>query len=433
MTRPKHASWLPLTAVLALWAWSSGLTACGGGRAAHGGREANAASTPTGAATAPTGAATAPTRTAAAPRRVAEPNRTVGQFGRRGTGPGELQEPFGIGVDDRSGAVYVVDTTHARVEKFTSGGRFLRAWGWGVADGRTPAPQVCTRRCFAGIAGAGGGQFDFPEGVAVDNSPRSASSGDVYVADLHNHRVEKFDPDGRFLLAFGDGVNRSAHRHGQPGGEDVCRASAVCGRGREGSARAALELNVEGSFIAVDRRGSALVGERNAVKAFSPQGTYRSRIPLAPAPSSDAQSRESGGVSGLALDGANDMYVIRHGVAGVNEYSPQGRLLRTIEPAGGEPAYPEGPTPSLALAPGGNVFIDVYADEEHRIDEYDPRGVRIASFDRGPKAPPAIADREDGLPGMAYNPRTRRLYVVNADVNVRPVVERVRMVAPPRP
>lgn len=37
-----------------------------------------------------------------------------------------------------------------------------------------------------GSQGSGNGQFDRPEGVAVD------SSGNVYVADTYNHRIQKF-------------------------------------------------------------------------------------------------------------------------------------------------------------------------------------------------------------------------------------------------
>jgi tripartite motif-containing protein 71 len=37
-----------------------------------------------------------------------------------------------------------------------------------------------------GSQGEGDGQFDRPSGVAVD------SSGNVYVADARNHRIQKF-------------------------------------------------------------------------------------------------------------------------------------------------------------------------------------------------------------------------------------------------
>jgi tripartite motif-containing protein 71 len=99
----------------------------------------------------------------------------VREFARYGKGAGELREPFGIAVDARSGDVYVVDTNNWRIEKFMPDGRFLLAWGWGVANGRSRAPQTCTSRCFAGIQGPGAGQFQFPEGVAVDNDPSSSS------------------------------------------------------------------------------------------------------------------------------------------------------------------------------------------------------------------------------------------------------------------
>jgi DNA-binding beta-propeller fold protein YncE len=359
--------------------------------------------------------------------------RTVGAFAKRGTAAGELAEPFGIAVDRRSGDVYVVDSNNERVEKFSSAGRFLLAWGWGVADGKTRALQTCRKRCFAGFRGEGAGQLQFAEGVAVDNDPSSRSRGSVYVVDIENARVQKFSPSGRFLLTFGGGVNHTARNDHDRANADVCPAKPgdVCGKGEEGSTAGQLEFAVEGSFIAVARGGTVYLGQRNRVKTFSPDGRYRSRIILAPAPNS-SEGREAGGVSALAVNATGDLYVVRHGVVGVIEYAPSGEPIRTLEP-GGAPAYPEGPAPSLALGPAGNLFVDVYANQVHRIDEYSASGVRIASFDKGPKSPPGIADKEDGLPGMAYDPRTSRLYVVNADVNVKPVVSRVRVIAPPRP
>lgn len=359
--------------------------------------------------------------------------RTVAIYGRRGHGAGELAEPFGIAVDYRNGDYYVVDSNNERVTKWTSSGRFLRAWGWGVADGHTRSLQTCTSKCFAGLRGDGKAQFDFAEGVAVDNEPDSRSRGDVYVGVLHGGgRIDKFSPDGRFLLAIGGGVNHSASARGDRADEDVCpvRRGDVCGQTHEGSAGGALEISVEGNFIAVGAHGTVYVGERNSVRTFSSGGRYISRIALAPPPIT-SKTPEAGGVSQLAVDRAGNLYVVRHDVVGLDVYSPSGKLLRTIE-SGGLPTYDEGPTPAIALDPSGNLFVDVYADERHRIDEYGPSGVRLASFDRGPKSLPWIANKEDGLPGMAFNPRTKLLYVINADVNVKPLVSYVRVIAPPR-
>ncbi len=361
------------------------------------------------------------------------PVDTVGEFGSYGTGAGEFDEPFGIALDQRSDDVYVVDTKGWRIEKFTAAGAFLLAWGWGVADGRTQALQTCTERCFDGLEGTEAGQFRLPQGVAVDNDPSSPSRGDVYVVDVLNYRVEKFSPAGKFLLMFGGGVNQTAvtrHDHAE---EDVCpvKPGDVCGKGTEASAGGALELRVDGSYIAVGANGSVYVGELNRVKMFSPEGAYQGQIALTPAPP-PSESRETGGVSGLAVNAVGDLYVVRDGIVGVREYTPSGKLIRILEP-GGRPAFPEGPAPSLALDPAGNVFIDVYANYLHRIDEYSAGGAKIATFDTGVKAFPGIADKEDGLPGMVYDPHNERLYVVNADVNVKPLIARVRMVTPPRP
>lgn len=49
-----------------------------------------------------------------------------------------------------------------------------------------------------GSAGSGDGQFQDPHGVAVDGS------GNVYVADTQNHRVQKFTSDGVFVTKWGN-------------------------------------------------------------------------------------------------------------------------------------------------------------------------------------------------------------------------------------
>jgi len=45
-------------------------------------------------------------------------------------GPGQLRSPHDVAID-AAGDVYVADTNHDRIAKFTSDGGFLRAWGGG--------------------------------------------------------------------------------------------------------------------------------------------------------------------------------------------------------------------------------------------------------------------------------------------------------------
>jgi sugar lactone lactonase YvrE len=48
-----------------------------------------------------------------------------------------------------------------------------------------------------GTSGSGDGQFDYPFGIAVDGL------GYVYVADTYNYRIQKFDSDGNFVTKWG--------------------------------------------------------------------------------------------------------------------------------------------------------------------------------------------------------------------------------------
>src|SRR5205814_1918932 len=104
--------------------------------------------------------------------------------------------PWGVAVD-ASGNVFVADGgDNERIQKFTNTGTFLLTFGWGVADGMA-AFETCTCICQAGITGSGDGQFNGPVNIAVD------SSGNVYVADTLNHRIQKFTSAGNFLTAWG--------------------------------------------------------------------------------------------------------------------------------------------------------------------------------------------------------------------------------------
>lgn len=346
------------------------------------------------------------------------------EFGSYGDLAGEFIEPNGIAIDQASGDIYILDSNNYRIEKFTKEGVFLLAWGWRVADGITEAPQTCTTAttCFSGSKGSGAGQLGFAEGLAIDNDPLSPSYKDVYVVDISNHRVEKYSPAGEFLLMFGGEVNETAHKNGEGADENVCpvKPDDQCKAGTKGPVDEQFEFPVEGNFIAVGPTGTVYVGDRNRVQEFSPEGTYRSQVKLLPEPV--GEGNEVGGVSGLAVDSRGNLYVIRNGVSGVNVYEPSGRLLWTLDEQG-EPEGTEGPTPAVTLDSSGHVFVDYYVNEQHRIDEYDSTGAKLASFDAG---------TEDSLHGIVFGEHIEKLYVVNTNNNVTPLVASVRIVSPPQ-
>ena len=127
----------------------------------------------------------------------------LGAYGGYGPEAAQFIHPWGIAINQSTGNVYVTDWGNNRVEEFSSSGTFIKAMGWGVKDNGNSEYQICTAGCKAGIAGSGKGQFNGPYGIAVD------SSGDIWVADTGNNRVEEFNEKGELnekkepLLEFG--------------------------------------------------------------------------------------------------------------------------------------------------------------------------------------------------------------------------------------
>ena len=95
-------------------------------------------------------------------------------WGQSGTLPGEFHYPSGIAVNDEF--VFVADHDLHTVQKFSLNGTFIDQWGsYGQHDG----------------------EFKYPYGVTLD------SKNNVYVVDTGNQRIQKFDSDGDFILSFG--------------------------------------------------------------------------------------------------------------------------------------------------------------------------------------------------------------------------------------
>jgi DNA-binding beta-propeller fold protein YncE len=105
-------------------------------------------------------------------------------WGTTGYANNDFNLPHGIAVDS-SGYVYVVNTGNNRVQKFDSTGGYITSWG-SLGSSR-----------FGSNSGSGNGQFDNPQGIAVD------SSGYVYVVDMDNNRVQRFNSMGVFITHWG--------------------------------------------------------------------------------------------------------------------------------------------------------------------------------------------------------------------------------------
>jgi DNA-binding beta-propeller fold protein YncE len=99
----------------------------------------------------------------------------ITQWGSRGSGDGEFLLPVGVATD-LSGNVFVVDQHNNRIQKFTNDGKYITKWG---------------------KVGSDDGFLFNPRGIATDQS------GNVFVVDQNNNRIQKFTNDGEFITKWG--------------------------------------------------------------------------------------------------------------------------------------------------------------------------------------------------------------------------------------
>ncbi len=285
----------------------------------------------------------------------------LGGFGSEGEGAGQFVEagPRGVAIDQESGQVFVVDREGLRVERWSGGGVFERLWGRGVNSSGGGGLCVAGEVCVGGEGGAGTGAFGatpFPSGVAVDNSLGFAH-GTVYVADGANSRVQEFSPEGEFVLMFGKNVNSVTNG-------DVCvAAEAVACTGGEGGGGPGAFGSLAMDSIAVDSAGVVYVGDENRVQKFSSGGVLLGEVPLPGV----------GVVSGLAIDGEGNIYVVGSELEGVHRYASTGVEL----PGGGRDPVAGWERAVITLGPAGELFV--YDEFQGHVLEYAPDGTQLFS------------------------------------------------------
>jgi sugar lactone lactonase YvrE len=189
-------------------------------------------------------------------------------------GPDPFSKPYGVGIAP-DGSLWVADGGNDRFQLFAPDGTYLETWG-------TP--------------GSAEGEFEFyaPEsgyGTAYGDVDFDAD-GNIYVLDTGNHRVQKFDPDRKFLLAWGS--------TGDGEGQFLAPPS--------------IAVSPDGRVYVPDEK-------RHDVQIFDSEGTFLGAF--GESGSGDGQFSLPAGV---ALDGRGDVWVADYTSGRIQRFSADGEF-----------------------------------------------------------------------------------------------------------
>ncbi len=205
----------------------------------------------------------------------------------------------------------------------------------------------------AGSFGTGAGQMGWTEGVTVD------SKGNVWSTDEGNARVEEFNSSGTFLKMFGWGVANGENKF------QTCTVS--CHAGIQGSGNGEFYLP-EG--IGVDSAGDVFVADRGnrRVQEFNSELVWVRNI---------SQSEEHEGPFYLTVDSSNDVWVAYSWENKIAEFNNEGKLLHVWGTSGSEPGKLSDPY-GVAVGTEGDVWVSEYAN--NRVQVFTQTGEYLYGF-----------------------------------------------------
>ena len=238
---------------------------------------------------------------------------TVGT-GSGGTANGDFNAVYGVAADS-SGNVYVSDDNGNRVTKFNANGTFA----WELPSGGVTA------------SGSGNGQFNGPQGLAVDGS------GNVWVCDYLNDRIQVINSSGAWSatytsakitgMSYPQGITYDPYYNvlyiANTGGKNVLEintaATVLYTIGSIGTGAGQFEGPIQ---VAANPDGSDIYvcdSTNNNVQVFSNIGTY---ITGWGGLGSGNSQFGSGGPTGIATASNGNIYVNDNGNGYIKVFAP---------------------------------------------------------------------------------------------------------------
>jgi len=180
--------------------------------------------------------------------------------------------------------------------------------------------------------------FYNPTAAAIDEN------NNIYIADGHNHRIQKFTANGFFIKKWGK-------------------------NGREDG-----EFRTPGD-IALDKAGNIYVADKlnYRIQIFTQDGQYLSQWPV----QLDDNDEPYPVITGIAIDIDNNVYVSLFSHDRIQKYTSEGQRLLQWGQEGSEQGQLDGPE-NIAADHEGNIIV---ADSNnHRIQKFSPGGKFINTW-----------------------------------------------------
>ncbi|HEV7493046.1 hypothetical protein [Baekduia sp.] len=283
-----------------------------------------------------------------------------------------------------------------------------------VGLGLAASPALAASQVFLtgfGSSGSGAGQLSNPQDVAVDES-----TGDIYVADAGNFRIDKFSAIGNFILAFGRDVNQTT-------GGDICTAASgdICQAGTPGTGHGAFQAP---TYVAVDNSGGASAGDvyvgdigndstasadvnADIVSKFSPDGAHIAGSDIDGSASNidnfgiSSFGTTQVGIMGMTIDPDGNLWVYANG--SLYEFTPTGQLVQHWHDLIGGSTLPRG-----IVADRSHVYV---ITGDHRLNRYTFNGLLEGLITRRP-------DGSLDSQRVALDPVTGELFVNRGGVQI---------------
>ena len=200
----------------------------------------------------------------------------------------------------------------------------------------TPSAKASHLSSF-GSYGTGSGQFSHPAGIAVD------SSGNIWVVDQDNDRVQKFTGTGEFLTSFGSSGS-GAGQFGRP------------------------------TDVAIDAQGNLFVTDagNSRIEKFSPSGEFISQFGSYGTGNGQFRNAES-----VAIDPSGRIWVGDTYNGRLQKFSASGEYLATVGSYGSGQGQMIEPT-GIDIGPGGDVWVADWGNQ--RVTVFSESGGFIRQF-----------------------------------------------------